>query len=189
MDNGSNVVVKQSKGLIVVVILLVLALIGLSTYVVYDSKNANKYIKEEEKTTSQNKKVDDLEKNESNKTDTKKVLSEVSDVYKEAYNVINSHEEYTKYDENELSPYFTKKSLNIIEKMVTNSSNTNPAFFSGLFGRTNQSIRPLTILYATDDTVFATGQTIDNSQGDKDEYPLYIVFKNDNGTWKIDLFE
>ena len=111
MDNGSNVVVKQSKGLIVVVILLVLALIGLSTYVVYDSKNANKYIKEEEKTTSQNKKVDDSEKNESNKTDTKKVLSEVSDVYKEAYNVINSHEEYTKYDENELSPYFTKKHL------------------------------------------------------------------------------
>lgn len=102
--------------------------------------------------------------------------------------MINSYEAYTNYNEAELSPYFTKKALTLIERNVSAQSST-PAFFTGIFGHINQSIRPLTIVENSDDTVIATGQNINSQTGDSDSYPLYIIFKKESNIWKIDLFE
>lgn len=62
-------------------------------------------------------------------------------------------------------------------------------FLPGIFGATNQGIRPLTVTSFTKDKIIATGQ-ITEGDGDKDSKPLTIEFKRyADDTWKVSRFE
>lgn len=181
---------KTSKGVIISLVILTILVVSLSGIIVYDKIDNKKEEIEEKETKKINTTTNNNLKEENTKEidDDSNLLEEVTEVYKNAYKVINSHEAYTTYNEQELSPYFTKKALATIERNVASASST-PAFFSGIFGHVNQSIRTLTIVEEDDDTVIATGQNINNQNGDSDNYPLYIIFKKESNSWKIDLFE
>lgn len=93
--------------------------------------------------------------------------------------------------------YFTEKAIAYLEHYQDDIGNL---LLSSIFNVTDQGKRPLKILTVKDDTVIVTGQIVngvidteeDTSDWDwlsDDQYPLYIIYKNVNGTYKIDSFE
>jgi len=86
--------------------------------------------------------------------------------------------------------YFTDKAINYIESEYSNARLTSFPLGT-IFNDTNSMERPLTIVSVTDDIVVATGQIVNPSSEsiDSDLYPLYIVFKKVDNTYKIDMFE
>lgn len=81
--------------------------------------------------------------------------------------------------------YFADKAINYIYKGYRAYSTPSMGFLlSSILSSTNQGIRTLTII--------ATGQLIEGASEtlyDADKYPLYIIFKKESNSWKIDLFE
>lgn len=187
MNQNENVVVKTSKGVIALLVILVIAVIGLSVYAATINKDKCDVKGTKEEVTVTEK---ESEKKEETKVDNSAYLKTATEVYTNAYNMINGVEEYV-YNETELSKYFTKKA---IQKIYTSSVNdgTNLSagiFFSGVFGKVDQGIRNITFVSATDDTIIVNAQLTNNPNGDNDPYPMYIVLKKDSNTYKIDLFE
>lgn len=181
---------KKGVSAVIVIILSILFLIVgfLVSYIIFNDTSKCK-------TTDTTKTVEKTENkvNEEKKDDnTEALLNDINNVYKNAYNYINSGDLDITSDlsnNSELKTYFTDKAMNYISK---NNSATNVVFFYGILGSTDQGIRPLTIVSYTDDTIIATGQLIEGASEtlyDADKYPLYIIFKKEANSWKIDLFE
>lgn len=180
---------KKNKIFMLVSILLFFIIIGLMCYIFLDSNDKENKRKKEVKIEEKNIEVkDDTKLSNTTEDISKEYLQVVTKVYNEAYNTINSHEAYTEYNESELSPYFTKKSLDTIQKQISSSNDASPAFFTGIFGKINQGARTIKIVTAHEDIIVAQGQ-LTNGQYDNDPYPLYIIFKNEDNSWKIDLYE
>ena len=186
MENKSS----TSKGIIISVVILSILIIGLGIYVLLD-KPTETSIEESKENKTTKISANESKKLAENEIDTDEQLEQIQQVYENAYKIINKNEGgYRNYNENELSPYFTEKALAYIQKEVNNSNQAEPAFFYSLFGVTNQGVRTLKIETSNNKEILATGTLESGNVGtDSDSYPLYIIFKNDSNTWKIDMFE
>ena len=184
MNQDNKVVVKTSKGVIALLVILVIAVIGLSVYVVTEDKDKCDVVETKEETKEENE-TEEVKKVEDNS----QYLKTATEVYTNAYNVINAGESYS-YNESELNKYFTKKAIEKIYKLSVNNNEDLKAgiFFEGVFGRISQNLRNITFVSATDDTIIVNAQLTNNPNGDNDPYPMYIVLKKDSNTYKIDLF-
>lgn len=209
-----NVVKKEKNGLKVLVVILLVLLIGVIMFIVgqYTSNNTNMNLfkNNTEETIKNNNTVkeDNTVKEEDKKIDETKVLDEITKVYKEAYqkmtdindpsnSILKSSFEknnvvYT-VNKDSASKYFTDKGINYLE---SNISNIESVLLESIFNVTDSGKRPLTVVSENDDTVVATGQIINgvtldgqSNEIDRDSYPLYIIFKKVNNTYKIDMFE
>lgn len=184
MNQNNNVVVKTSKGVIALLVILVISVIGLVVYVVTEDRDKCDVVETKEET-----KVEEENIVEEEETDNSQYLKIATEVYTNAYNMVNV--ESYKYNEAELSKYFTKKAINKIYNSSINESAdlSSGIFFSGVFGRIDQGLRNITFVSATDDTIIVNAQLTNNQNGDNDPYPMYIILKKDSNTYKIDLFE
>ena len=209
-----NVVKKEKNGLKVLVVILLVLLIGVIMFIVgqYTSNNTNMNLfkNNTEETTKNNNTVkeDNTVKEEDKKTDETKVLDEITKVYKEAYQKMTDFNDpsnsilKSSFEKNNVvytvnkdsaSKYFTAKGINYLE---SNISNIESVLLGSIFNVTDSGKRPLTVVSESDDTVVATGQIINgvtldgqSNEIDSDSYPLYIIFKKVNNTYKIDMFE
>ena len=88
------------------------------------------------------------------------------------------------------SKFFTDKAINYLENNK-NSQDLEKILMYSMLGSTNKGIRPLKIVCTNDDYVVATGKLEYDSEKEilEDEYPLYIIFKKVDNTYKIDMFE
>ncbi len=181
---------NNNKVLLSCVIVLLFAVIGLSTYLIINSTPKDDDCKELDTKTQETSKEKDKEKE-------KIVLSNIKDVYKEAFYYINNGENL-EYDEKTLSKYFTKKGLSEVEKLYTDT--TGSLLLTSIFNTTDQGLRKLTLRMYDDETAVATGlytptkisdedSNESYSVGEKSKYPEYIIFKKDSGVWKIEMFE
>ena len=107
-----------------------------------------------------------------------------------------------KADFNIISKYFSSK---IVESFKSHLKEVNGEYYdvkeensagfaetldlSTIFGGTDQGIRTLTIKNYSDNMIVATGQLVNNTEGDNDRYPLYIIFVKEGDNWLIDLYE
>lgn len=184
---------KNSKGLIILIVILVIAFISLAGYIVYDKINNNKCDKEVTETkkdnisTKENENIKEEKNKEIEDNNEEELLKQINTAYENAYNYINSGIDITTDFSNqpELKSYFTDKAINRISK------NNGMSIYS-ILSSMDQGKRPLTIVSYTDDTVIVKGQLVKgnpNTMYDADEYPLYIIFKKENNTYKIDMFE
>lgn len=121
------------------------------------------------------------------------------------YNINGEQKFGYKVDISKLESVFSKKVIYEMKSQLLEVNgefydfSTTPSFYENLdlstiFGSTDQSIRPLTVKYYTDDLIIAEGQLISTVEDDiifghLDEYPLYIIFVKDNDNWLIDLYE
>lgn len=209
-----NVVKKEKNGLKVLVVILLVLLIGVIMFIVgqYTSNNTNMNLfkNNTEETTKNNNTVneDNTVKEEDKKIDETKVLDEITKVYKEAYQKMTDFNDpsnsilKSSFEKNNVvytlnkdsaSKYFTDKGINYLE---SNISNIESVLLESIFNVTDSGKRPLTVVSENDDTVVATGQIINgvtldgqSNEIDSDAYPLYIIFKKVNNTYKIDMFE
>ncbi len=177
---------KGVSGVIVAILSILFLVVGLLVgYIITSNSIKCEDVKEENK--------DVVEKDEvKNEVDEAALLNEITKVYLDTYSYINSGEIAIDSDISKLEgtkKYFTNKALDYISRK---NGPSNMVFFAGIFGLTDQGKRPLTIVSYTEDIVIATGQLVKGSEDvmyDADNYPLYIVFKKENNSWKIDLFE
>lgn len=177
---------KGVSGVIVAILSILFLIVGLLVgYIITINGVKCDEVKEE------NKEIEEKEdiKNEKDET---VLLNEITTVYTNTFSYINSGKIAIDSDISKLEgtkKYFTSKALDYISRK---NGPSNMVFFAGIFGLTDQGRRPLTIVSYTEDTVIATGQLVKGSEQvmyDEDNYPLYIVFKKENNSWKIDLFE
>ena len=91
-----------------------------------------------------------------------------------------------------------EKNIIVVEGFmdVIRLSTIGIVLLGSIFNVTDSGKRPLTVVSENDDTVVATGQIINgvtldgqSNEIDSDAYPLYIIFKKVNNTYKIDMFE
>lgn len=126
-------------------------------------------------------------------------LKELETIYENAYKkmydgILTSEGDSYKINEQEATPYFTKRGIDYLKE-------TDSDFIevSSIFSSTDASVRPLTILTYSNDTVLVSGIIKDHKilkngkvevgeGADDEEYPHYMVFKLENNTWKIDHF-
>lgn len=184
----------MKKGKVVVTILLVIV-IGVLMFIVgqYASGKMDYNMFKESETITKSKNLDDNQ-----------VLDEITKVYKNAFENIQKVKENdgmidSTYNNNETiytinkeiaSKFFTDKAINYLENNK-NSQDLEKILMYSMLGSTNKGIRPLKIVCTNDDYVVATGKLEYNSEKEilEDEYPLYIIFKKVNNTYKIDMFE
>ena len=182
---------KKGVSIVIVVILSILFLmLGLlGGYIIYEkTSKCDVETSSNESSVAENSKGDNTISKVTGQ-DEKKMLEDITKVYEDAFNYINSGNLDISSDLSnvtDLKNYFTDKAFDYISR---NNNANNMIFFTGIFGITDQGIRPLQILSYTDDTIIATGQLIENPLGDSDTYPLYIIFKKQENSYKIDLFE
>lgn len=204
--NSSNVVVKTSKGVVACIIIMMISIIGLGAYIVLD-KTDNKSLSSDTEKTSVTSKASNTQKDTTKvKVDNKKLQEEIQKVYDTAFLPIyksSSIVDGASLDSlkaSELSKYLTEKGLN---QLLTMYNLSNGSYLLGtIFSEQDSDLRPMTIVSSTNDTVIATGQITKEYQeerskeigegayeSDLDNYPKYIIFKKENGTWKVDFFE
>lgn len=184
---------KQKNILKIIVVILLILLVGIAMFILgqYVSSQNYHYVKEQE-----NEKIDNTQNENSSN------LSTVAKIYEEAYikmseidgtgilktefinnNIINT------INESEAKKYFTDKAIDYLNK---NSNNIQNILLSSIFNVTDQEKRTLTVVLENKDTLIASGQIVNGGstgQLSNDKYPLYIIFKNINGVWKIDMFD
>lgn len=184
----------MKKGKVVVTILLVIV-VGVLMFIVGQyaaSKTNYNLFKVSDKTTKSDVKNDE------------KVLEEITKVYKDTFENIqkvnendgmiqgtfsNNESIYT-INEEIASKFFTDKSINYLENNK-NRENLEKILMYSILGSTNKGVRPLKIVCKNSNYVVATGKLDYSSEKEiiEDEYPLYIIFKKVNNSYKIDMFE
>lgn len=176
---------KKSKGpLIFILILIILGLVG---YIVYDKFFTNN--------TQNNVKIEEKDEVIESKIDKDEALKEATKVYEEMFDAFaNANFKYNQtqeYYQTEYADYFTEKGSYEVFNMLNDE--TGSKLMSSIFNVVDQGKRKLTIQFVDDNTLVATGlftaEENEYGTGDSDLYPRYIIFKKIDGVWKIDMFE
>ena len=195
----------MKKGKVVVTILLVIV-VGLLMFIVgqYAASKTNYNLFKKSDKIIQNGVKNDEKDSESVANNDEKVLEEITKVYKDTFENIqkvnendgmiqgtfsNNESIYT-INEEIASKFFTDKSINYLENNK-NRENLEKILMYSILGSTNKGVRPLKIVCKNSNYVVATGNLDYSSEKEiiEDEYPLYIIFKKVNNSYKIDMFE
>ena len=184
----------------------VVATVGVLMFIVgqYAASKTNYNLFKKSDKTIQNGVKNDEKDSESVANNDEKVLEEITKVYKDTFENIqkvnendgmiqgtfsNNESIYT-INEEIASKFFTDKSINYLENNK-NRENLEKILMYSILGSTNKGVRPLKIVCKNSNYVVATGKLDYSSEKEiiEDEYPLYIIFKKVNNSYKIDMFE
>lgn len=206
---------KDKKNIIIVVLLILV--LGMGGYLIYDhiivkdkaEVNTEDTVKKEEEKQEIEQEESPVEEQEEAPTLTKEeALAMITEIYRNAYVAVEEgsgfiNRDTNKFDSSKVQSFFTKRLLYQIERRFQSSDigewNTFiNSMVPTIFGATDQTMRPLSIIDYSDELIIAEGKvTIDCStcppglfcSCPNDKYAHVITFRKENGTWLIDYFD